>query len=178
MPLSEWTIETLKAHLDLEIHDLARLIDSQRIDDQRALTLVQTSSERALDLATQQMDARMEKLNEFRGALSDAQLHMMPRAEAKLLIDTLAVRIDGVTNTVTNLGSLLTALRAGLQGQDQGSTDEIRAAERSRNLAFAAVGILLTCVVIVVSLYVGLHPKATPPTSTPSTSTPSSTTTK
>ncbi len=169
----------LLRQLEERLAALDRLIASQRVDDQRALEIAQTAVREALVLAAQQMDGRLEKLNEFRGALADAQATMMPRLEANLLIDGvnnrvealtngLTARLEGVVKNISDLGQVIVALRSSLQGQDQGQTDQLKTVERNRNLIFALIGVAIAIVALTFSLYG--RPKNTPtPATTPTT---------
>lgn len=181
---SGWTTETLFAHLARVIDDvervadhdntalraelaaLDRLMQDQRAGDLRALAVLTNANERALDLATNQMDKRLEKLNEFRGALSDAQATMMPRLETKLLIDSLVARIEGMQRTISSLNEVLVGLRSSLEGQDTGADAQQHATDRNRTFVFA----LLAAFLGLTSLFLGLRtPHAATPTPTTTT---------
>lgn len=74
---SEWTIDTLKEHLE-----------ALRKDDQQAMAAALASADRAVAKADLAMEKRFDGVNEFRAALSDqstaqakAQADFMPRKE-------------------------------------------------------------------------------------------------
>jgi hypothetical protein len=151
--------------LDSRITALDRLLTAQRTDDARALELVAVANQRALDLATQQMDSRLEKLNEFRGALADAQNTMMPRAEVKLLIDAMDGRIDRLQEGLNGLNQSVIALASTLKGESSGSSANRRATDRNRNMVLGVIA----AAVAVITLFFGVksqHPVVQLPTPT------------
>lgn len=138
------------------VDGLDRLIASQRADDQRALTIGETLTRQAVDLAAKVLDERLEKVNEFRNALSDAQLTMLPRKEAQVVFDTYVARMDVMSRQVADLGGVLAAMRAQMAGQASGIDDATDRASRVRTVVFgvlaavtAAAALGLTAVLIV-----------------------------
>lgn len=147
----------------------------------RIIRTFRASDEAARILAAESLYQKLEKLNEFRGALSDAQATMVPRAEVRLLVDALDLRITNLAETsaarletlatsVSTLGQTLVALRSTLAGEQDGAQDQIAALGRSRNLMFAVIGVILVVIALVVSIYVGVHNHSTGPSiTTPTT---------
>lgn len=164
VPQDGWSLETLKTYVetiisrtDTQIESLDRLMQSQRADDMRALeTAVETQAE-ALRVARTEMDARLEKLNELRDVLGDAQSQLMPRAEAKLLIDALVARVEAIQKGVADLSSVIASLRSGLSGQNVGIQNAQQAGDRARTLVFAVLGIVMVIVGVAVTLWLGLR---------------------
>lgn len=158
-----WTLDTLHVYIvsliaieAVKTAALDRLVQDQRDTDAEALRT-----------ASAQMDSRLDKLNDFRGALADAQATMMPRAEARLLIDSLTARLEGMQRSISALNELLVGLRASLEGQDTGADSQLHLADRNRTLFFASIAAILG----VVSLYLGIHnaKSSRPPTTTTTT---------
>lgn len=118
--------------------------------------------------------------------ISEAMRDMIPRLEAKLLIDASGVRIeslstsmssrlDSLATSVTSLSSSLAAIRAGAAGQSAGAEEQIEALVRNRNLIFAIIGVFFTVIVIAISLYFGVHHDNTNNNPTVSTTVPAET---
>lgn len=135
---------------------------------ERAREIQHAGSERALDLASKQMDDKLEKVNEFREALSDAQSNMMPRAEVKLLVDGISGRVEAAQKSVADLGQVIVGLRSQLAGQNSGVTETQRAADRqaeaatrSRNFIIGAGTVFVAVIALAISLYFGFHGKTT-----------------
>lgn len=159
-----WTFASLKEYVeaimsraDLQIAALDRLIQSQRADDVRALDTAVQSQAEALRVARSEMDGRLDKLNELRENLADAQSQLMPRAEAKLLIDALVARVEAIQKGVNDLATVIAALRSGLTGQNSGVQEAQIASDRTRTLVFAILGIVMVIVGVGISLFLGLR---------------------
>lgn len=96
----EWTVDTLKAHLE-RLLDEADKRNQQRFDAQKeAINTAMTASEKAIGAAMAAAkeavlkaeaanERRFELLNEFRGALRDQTASFIPRAEANVRIETI-----------------------------------------------------------------------------------------
>lgn len=163
--------------------DLGRLAEKLAGLD-RVVSEWRRSDEQARILFAEDLRGKLEKVNEFRGALADAQQNMIPRAEVKLLMDAVELRIDNLTETmsarletvattVAQLGQTLIALRSQLTGQTEGADDQIADVVRSRNLVFAVLGAVLVVIALGVTLYFGFrnHPTTPPATTTTTTTT-------
>lgn len=134
----ERAVEVALSASNKEFHEH---LSQARIEAQTALAAVERTreiqmrgSERALDIASKELDERMAKLNEFRGALADAQATMIPRAEAKLLVDAIGERLEAETRQLnqrveSNAAALVlvtqdvATLRARLAAQASSSND-------------------------------------------------------
>jgi hypothetical protein len=124
---------------------------------ERARDIQDRAAERALAIASTELDKQLAKLNEYRGALSDLGLTMMPRAEAKLLSDSLAARIDVNSSALADINQTLIAMRSGMQGQDTGEHDARRSNDRSRQQMATLITIVLATLTIIVAMYAALH---------------------
>lgn len=143
--------------LDQKITALDRLATERRLGDLHALEVADAGRNEALHLARTDMEKRLEKLNEFRGALQDAHGLMMPRAEAKLLMDSLTQRQETLQRALNDLGSTFVGLQSSLQGQDAGIDLAQESADRGRALVFAILALIGTVIGATISLYLGLR---------------------
>jgi hypothetical protein len=94
-PESEWTIETLRQHVE-KLLEHGQLRERERFEAQKEATRLALEAQKeatrlALDTARQAVDKaevasnkRFEGVNEFRQTLSDQQRTLMPRNEAEL----------------------------------------------------------------------------------------------
>ncbi len=141
------TIAATVQALTVSVEALDRLVTETRNSDRRALEIADGAQEAALELARREMDSRLEKVNEFRGALSDAQATMMPRAEVTLLISSITAGLDEVKTAQTALLGQVIEMRSAGIGRDT-------SAERSRNLAFGIIGVLVGVAGVIVTAMV------------------------
>jgi hypothetical protein len=114
---------------------LDRLVQSQIGDRDRSQTV-----------QAQQTNDTIERVNVRLGFLVDAQNQMMPRAEAKLLIDALGSRIETLQKGVGDLGQIIASLRSSLSGQSSGERSATERADRNRTLVFAVLAISVAIV--------------------------------
>ncbi len=164
MDKTEWTVASLKEYVeavlgrtDAQIAALDRLVQSQRTDDLRALENATSTQAESLRVARADLDARLDKLNDLRETLADAQSQLMPRAEAKLLIDALVARVEAIQKGVTDLSTVIASLRSSLSGQNIGVQEAQAAADRSRTLVFALIGVFTVVAGVAVTLFLGLR---------------------
>lgn len=115
---------------EAELRALDRLIHTELND-----------REQALEIASKETSAKVDRLNERLVLIIDAQGTTMPRAEAKLLIDALGARLDSMQKGLTDLSSLIASLRSSLSGQNTGVAEANARADRNRNLVFAVLGV-------------------------------------
>ncbi len=143
-------IEASLEGLTTSMHALDRLVVESRASDRRALEIADAANKDARVLAAREMDSRLEKVNEFRGALSDAQATMMPRAEVALLIGNLTVRLEEVATAQTALLGQVIEMRSAGVGRDVGE-------ERTRYVVFAVAGIIFGLVGLAAAIIPFLH---------------------
>jgi hypothetical protein len=115
---SEWTLNTLRVHMDSRVDDLRRLLDeryqtqvaatekafaAQQLAMQtalaaqeRAVAAAMTASEMASAKAERSAEARFAAVNEFRAQLADQAATLMGRLEARALIDAQAEKINTI----------------------------------------------------------------------------------
>lgn len=129
--------------LAVSVEALDRLVVETRNSDRRALEIADGAQKEALQIARSEMDARMEKVNEFRGALSDAQQNMMPRAEVALLIGNLTLRLDEIGTAQTALLGQVIEMRSSGIGRATGTEQSQVDRERNRVLVFGLIASVL-----------------------------------
>lgn len=112
---TDWTIDTLREHVQRQLDDLRGSLDeryaTQQIAMQTALTAaeraVQTAllaAEKAVSKAEIAAEKRFDSVNEFRAQLSDQATTFMPRTEAEQRIANNTEKIDSLAarlNTIT-----------------------------------------------------------------------------
>lgn len=136
--------------LAIGLQALDRLFVEARTADRHALEIAGAAQQEALGLARREMTGEFAKVNEFRGALSDAQANMMPRAEVTLLIGNLASSLDEVKTAQTALLGQVIEMRSSGVGRVSGSessalTQERAELARARNwaLVFGVLGLVV-----------------------------------
>lgn len=154
------------------IHKLASLVAAQRTEDAHTVEVALEAVQRAAGIhaaahdqqhnahteihqvekeaiikATEQMDRRLEGMNEFRNALRDQTTHAMPRELAMSQIDAVRrevlAQLDDLRSTLLTLHSRLDVI----QGQARGSNATV-------GYFFAGAGLLLTIIAVMASLLI------------------------
>ena len=110
--MPEWTVVTLRQHVDARFDALERLLNERHVSAQKALdaalvaqreatTAALAANKEAVLKAEHASEKRFEGVNEFRQSLADQARLFMPRAEAETLykavdekVAALAVRLD------------------------------------------------------------------------------------
>ena len=111
--ISGWTIDTLRASVQQQIHDLKTLLDERYqtqtkaldaafVASEKAVTTALGSAEKAVAKAETAAERRFEAVNEFRGQLADQAATFIGRSEAEARILGLAEKLeaDAVRNSV------------------------------------------------------------------------------
>lgn len=98
---SKWTVETVKALLTTIVEQNDRLY-RERFDSQ-------AQEFREFRVST---EARFASVNEFRGALSDAQRELMPRSEAEVLFQASAADRAYIKEMIAALKAQIDATQA------------------------------------------------------------------
>lgn len=103
--VSGWTVDTLHAHVQRQLHDLRSLLDERYATQTKALDAafmaaekaVQTaleSAEKAVTKAETAAEKRFESVNEFRGQLADQNASFMTRIEFDAKHEALEKQVD------------------------------------------------------------------------------------
>jgi chemotaxis protein CheY-P-specific phosphatase CheC len=102
---SEWTFETLHAHLSA-LRDADNKLISARFDSLNKLTdAALSSAQTAVLKAESAAEKRFESINEFRATLSDQQRTLMPRSEAEITLNTLREEVKLLKESqIANMG--------------------------------------------------------------------------
>lgn len=92
--MSEWTVDTLKAHHDQRFADGETAVRAALLAQKELATMALTNAERAVAKAEAAAEKRFEAVNEFRATLGDQQRTLMPRAEAEIELGALKVMVE------------------------------------------------------------------------------------
>jgi hypothetical protein len=138
---------------------------------------VTASLERAITALDGSIASRLDKINEVRERIIQAEGNMVPRAEMKLQFDTLTGRLESMTGTINQLNANLISQRSQASGKSTGLSDaiaetraEAEAVTRRQSLIIGAIALIVSLIAIGSGLYIGLRNHTTTPT-TPATST-------
>lgn len=144
-------IESDVKSLAVGLQALDRLFVEARTADRHALEIAGAAQQEALGLARREMAGEFAKVNEFRGALSDAQANMMPRAEVTLLIGNLSASLDEVKTAQTALLGQVIEMRSSGVGRDSGEADSSLAQYRFRAVILSTVAAFIALAGVVVA---------------------------
>lgn len=101
--MSDWTIDTLKEHIESQLIQRDLRFDErfagQKEAIQAALTNVKAESEK---IATE-TDNKFASVNEFRGLVKDTQATYITRSEVLAKFDLLSEQISAIKDTMTLL---------------------------------------------------------------------------
>lgn len=106
-----WSVDTLRQHMDLRLHDMDLRYEQRFQASQQALGVALASLEKAMQAALTAADRavskaetaaekRFDSVNEFRGLVGDQQRTLMPRAEAEMAFAGHDRRLDAVEKAV------------------------------------------------------------------------------
>ncbi len=118
----QWTIETLKTHVESRVENLQRAIDSmfeekdlryqQRfvaaelavkdalVAQKEAVAAALAAADRGVTKAEVAAEKRFESVNEFRNTLKDQQAELMPRAEASVMFRAIDDKLGILTQRI------------------------------------------------------------------------------
>lgn len=91
---SGWSVDTLKQHFDQRFRDQEKAVDAAVQASDKATSVAMTAEQRAVAKAEASTEKRFESVNEFRQTLTDQATTFMPRAEAQVINQALAEKID------------------------------------------------------------------------------------
>ena len=114
---TEWTVVTLREHVDVRLTDMDRryserfeaqtkALDAAFLAQQAAVQAALTSAEKAVGKAEVAAEKRFDSVNEFRGTLADQAAQLMSRAEAAALLAAVDVKLAALDEKIG-----ITALR-------------------------------------------------------------------
>ena len=95
---SEWTVDTLKEHLELIIAEKQRAVDAAFAAQKSAIDAALAAADRAVQKAETAAEKRFESVNEFRAQLKDQQAGLMTRPEADSEFRAIREKIDGMVS--------------------------------------------------------------------------------
>lgn len=91
---SGWSVDTLKEHFDQRFRDQEKAVAAAVAASDKATSVAMTAEQRAVAKAEASTEKRFESVNEFRQTLTDQAATFMPRAEANVVNQALADKID------------------------------------------------------------------------------------
>lgn len=122
---SEWTVDTMKEHLLVQISDLRFMLDeryatqSKALDAalvaqqvamrtaleaaEKAVSTALTSAEKAVSKAEVAAEKRFESVNEFRGQLADQAAQFITRQELDIRIGASSDKIEALTSRIDSM---------------------------------------------------------------------------
>lgn len=106
--MSDWTIDTLREHLEavIQLHEeralerqetANRAINAALSSAKELAGAAQDASDRAVQKAEDAANKRLEGMNEFRAAMGDMQSRFMPRTETEKSLQALDAKIDAIS---------------------------------------------------------------------------------
>lgn len=111
--MPEWTVDSLKEHLEAVIESLDTRYDQRFADQQKAVDAALQSAEKAVAKAETASERRFEAVNEFRATLADQAGHFITRSEALARADNNAEKIDALASRLDRIEGKSTGLNAG-----------------------------------------------------------------
>jgi hypothetical protein len=97
-PQADWTIETVREHVLALMDERDKRYEQRFLQQETAVTAALNSSKEAVAKAERATEKRFESVNEFRGALSDAQKNYITRSEAIALVVVVCAVIEVIIN--------------------------------------------------------------------------------
>ncbi len=94
MAKDQWTVDTLKEHLDAIVAANDTRYEQRFVDQKVAVDAALNAAERAVMKAETATERRFEGVNEFRAQLADQQRTFLPRAEYEARHNTVTDRLD------------------------------------------------------------------------------------
>jgi hypothetical protein len=124
--MSDWTVDTLKEHIDQRFDDNKLALDAALASADRATSAALASSKEAIVKSEAAAEKRFESVNEFRKTLTDQTASFMPRSEVETRMSALSEKVSGITDRLNTSA-----------GQQEGS-------KLTKSNIYAAIGIVGT----------------------------------
>lgn len=105
--MSDWTVATLKEHLEARLKADRELADERHSSSQTAMSAALAAAKEAVLKSESASEKRFESVNEFRGALDANQRTLFPRAEADLALKNINDKIDQINKAANDKIDLL-----------------------------------------------------------------------
>jgi hypothetical protein len=106
-------VETRFNLLDQKIKEAKELFDKLLEEQDRRYEERHRSNQTALDKVAEEMNSRFASVNEFRGAMEDAQRKFMPRPEAEVRMAALESKLDQQFTQLDRLQAERQGIRGG-----------------------------------------------------------------
>jgi len=107
--MSEWTLDTLKEHFDVQIRDNKEAVATALAAAKEAVTAALTAAKEAVLKAENAAEKRFEASNEIRGAMMDAQKNFPNLAQFEALkeqVTRLELSVSGNAKKSEGFGQL------------------------------------------------------------------------
>lgn len=143
-------IEALRVLLDERYQTQTKALDAAFVAQQAVVSASFDASEKAIEKANVAAEKRFDALNEALAQVNSATTSLLPRAEAEVRFVALNEKVAGMQS----------AIDRGFTGVDtrQAGTDDNRDASQGRQaLLVASIGLMLTFIFIMVSLFAVFH---------------------
>jgi len=112
-PVHGWTLDTLKAYIEVRFNDMETLYNERFESQKQAVTSALASAERAVGKAEVANEKRFDSVNEFRSSLADQAATLMPRLETESRIGVLDDKVDALNARLDRHEGVSKGLTAG-----------------------------------------------------------------
>lgn len=156
MSESQWTTDTLKALIDVEL----RRLNDLSIENDNRIMRVWDQTQKNQDKFEETVAARFKQVNEFRSALDDLGKQMATRREMETAVGALATRLD---DQQKQLGELRSRLDVGPPQLEQLEAYHYQQQGRQQGVGVSATvlaaisGIAIAAITLIVTVYLATH---------------------
>jgi Flp pilus assembly protein TadB len=109
----EWTVETLRVHLQALLLAEHHANEVRFLAMEKATVAALAAAQRAVEKAEIAVEKRLEGMNEFRGSLADQARLLMPRGEADSRINALSETLKELASRIDRQEGRGSGLNAG-----------------------------------------------------------------
>jgi hypothetical protein len=97
-PINGWTVHTLKVHIEQIMHERDQRYEDRFNAQEQSIKLALGATDKAMVVARESVDKRLDTMNEFREALVDQTKEYLTRTEYAIQHQALT---DGLNNHIT-----------------------------------------------------------------------------
>jgi hypothetical protein len=102
--VSDWTVDTLREHLEALIVDHGHSDNQRFLSQEEAVDAALAAAEKAVTKAEVANEKRFDSVNEFRAQLNDQARNFMPRKEYEVQQEALARRLTALERSQSTSG--------------------------------------------------------------------------
>ena len=106
MSESEWTVDTLRAHLTALIAELDRRVEQRFLAQEKAVEAALAAAKEAVLKAEAASERRFEAVNEFRAVLTDQSATFVTRTEVDQRLLSMGEKLEAVQGQLKEIGGL------------------------------------------------------------------------